>query len=111
MANNSPNRGHRTPGTYNNAAHAAAWQALAAEITTHLAAHPAPRSNTGNYTSHPGSLKALAESMGLSNSRSTLRHMLRGTTREDSDGARIPGPDKIKAARAWLKKARKEAGV
>lgn len=108
MANKSENRGHRPAGKFNHAAEAQAWGALAAEIAAHLEAHPAPP-GIHNGGPHPGSLKALAEAMGLANSRSTLRHMLRGTRRADSDGARIPGPDKIKAARTWLKMARKEA--
>lgn len=108
MANKTANRGHRPAGKYNNSDQAPAWEALAAQITAQLDEHPAP-AGIHNGGPHPGSLKALAEAMGLSNSRSTLRHMLRGTRRQDSDGARIPGPDKIKAARAWLKAARKEA--
>ncbi len=98
----------RHQGQYTNAAHADAWAALAAEILSFMEANPAPSSRTNNASPHPWSQRALADAMGLSNSRSTLRNMLRGTTRKDSDGARVPGPDKIKAARAWLRKARKE---
>ena len=107
MPNHSTNRGHRSAGAFTHAAHADAWAALSREILDHLEQHPAPRVRTGNASHQPGSLKALAEAMSLTNSRSTLRHMLRGTTRPDAQGARIPAPDKIKAARAWLKKARK----
>ncbi|MES2705169.1 MAG: hypothetical protein V4726_01070 [Verrucomicrobiota bacterium] len=111
MANASRSRGHRAVGKFNHTDQAARWSALAAEIVAFRAAHPTRGGGTANGGPHPGSLVSLAEAMGLENCRSTLRHMLNGTRRDDGDGSRIPGPDKIKAARIWLKKARKAAGA
>jgi hypothetical protein len=49
--------------------------------------------------------KSLCAAMGMPESESTVRAML--GTYERPDGPRIPHPEKIKAARTWLLKARR----
>jgi len=105
MSNKSTKRGHRAQGTYNHAAHAAAWHALAKQINAFRARHkPAGGPNGGQLET---SFKSLCTAMGMPESESTVRQMLGAWERKDSEGARIPGPDKIKAASKWLSRAQK----